>query len=679
MAVARLLTRAGADLAAWMGPDVPAPRHDGARQDADDDRRWVKIDFEQAEPAGKWIQLRYRTSFYDRLERPLIRFRTHDGVVEAPLAAALFGSAQWIGLAPATTNLVAVSSTGSLERSDFAIERCRTLTLADLARQAVEADAWRAVRTSAVPLLTSPDRARQALAIEAGCYPLRRYHEWRARHLRPLDIAGLDRPRHDWSNGLHVRYVCRKTSSNLPEVQATRRSLEKQAYPNWSLVLLSEGEGGLCPVDGCQKILSASPDAAPSELLGGLGQAAVLAPIVAGSQAPDYATAVLAEFAAANPHHDLLYADEDEVDAQGRYSNPRLKPDWSPCLQRHASYVADALFVRASAVERSGMTADQLSQPRFVASLFDRAAACRVGHVRRVLLTRESARVDGARLTRHRPSPSPSRVEATIVIPTKDRADLLASCIAGLKNARSADIEVVIVDNGSQERRTAELYESLSTDRRFRIVHAPGPFNFAQLCNDGAREARSSALLFLNNDIVPLDDDWLGHLVPWVYEDTVGAVGARLLYPSGRLQHGGMVLGLKGNAGHVGIGDAGDSVGYLGRLAGPHEVMAVTGACLAVERRKFESVGGFDADCFPVELNDVDLCLRLKARGWSSLVAPACRLIHHESATRGRTRSSPARYPREHDAFRRRWGAAIYDDPYFHPALALTSTQAALG
>jgi GT2 family glycosyltransferase len=270
-------------------------------------------------------------------------------------------------------------------------------------------------------------------------------------------------------------------------------------------------------------------------------------------------------------------------------------------------------------------------------------------------------------------------MDVTVVIPTKDQANLLEICIAGLKRTKHARIEIIVVDNGSREERTKEVYRTLAHDPKFRIVYAPGRFNFAKLCNEGARVGRSSALLFLNNDVEILDDNWVTYLLPWAYKRSIGAVGAKLLYPSGRVQHGGMVLGLKGNAGHVDTGIAGDSPGYLGRFALPHEVMAVTGACLAVERAKFEAVGGFDAEHFPVELNDVDLCLRLRAKGWCSIMVPGCCLIHHESATRGRTHSAHLRYPKENDAFRKRWGEMIFDDPYFHPALSLTSMQVALG
>lgn len=263
----------------------------------------------------------------------------------------------------------------------------------------------------------------------------------------------------------------------------------------------------------------------------------------------------------------------------------------------------------------------------------------------------------------------------SIIIPTRDKVHLLKACLEGIGRITDTRLEIILLDNGSREEATRQYYRALTSDPRIRILHDPRPFNFARMCNEGAAAAQFPVLLFLNNDVQPVDTRWLNALIAWTLDASIGAVGAKLLYPDGRLQHAGLVLGLKGRSGHVEMGVAGEAKGYLGRLATPHEVSAVTGACLAVEQAKFHAVGGFDADHFPIELNDVDLCLRLGQRGWRTLLVPDSVLIHHESATRGQTRRSEERYPREHDAFARRWGPVTGSDPYFHPALALTSTK----
>ena len=159
----------------------------------------------------------------------------------------------------------------------------------------------------------------------------------------------------------------------------------------------------------------------------------------------------------------------------------------------------------------------------------------------------------------------------------------------------------------------------------------------------------------------------------------VGAVGAKLYYPDGRLQHGGVVLGLDGFAGHVQRAAAADDPGYLGMLAWPREVAAVTGACLAVEARKFFEVGGFDEARLPIEYNDIDLCLRLAERGYKSVFEPRAQLMHRESASRGGNPRLDSRYAAEHGYFRERWAHRLRDDPYFHPALSLDALEIALG
>jgi GT2 family glycosyltransferase len=157
----------------------------------------------------------------------------------------------------------------------------------------------------------------------------------------------------------------------------------------------------------------------------------------------------------------------------------------------------------------------------------------------------------------------------------------------------------------------------------------------------------------------------------------IGAVGAKLLYPDGRLQHGGLALGVGGRAAHYERLLEADDPGYFGRLGVAHEVSAVTGACLAVEARKFHAVGGFDAENLPVDLSDVDLCLRLAERGWRCVMAPEATLLHRESASRGEGGGS-RRYGAEIAWFRRRWAHQIGDDPYFHPSLSLDATHPAL-
>jgi GT2 family glycosyltransferase len=211
------------------------------------------------------------------------------------------------------------------------------------------------------------------------------------------------------------------------------------------------------------------------------------------------------------------------------------------------------------------------------------------------------------------------------------------------------------------------------------VLKRPGPFNFSALCNAGAAEARAETLVFLNNDTEVVSAHWLDRLTAWTVLPSVGAVGAKLLYPNGRLQHTGIVLGVDGHATHFERFRPPDEPGFFGNVNLPHEVSAVTGACLAVEKAKFEVVGGFDAANLPVEFSDIDLCLRLAEKGWTALFEPAAVLIHHEAASRKVWRSQEKRYAGQVAYFRSRWRHVLRDDPYFHPALSLDWHTAALG
>ena len=229
---------------------------------------------------------------------------------------------------------------------------------------------------------------------------------------------------------------------------------------------------------------------------------------------------------------------------------------------------------------------------------------------------------------------------------TRDNADFLRRTIAGiLEKTRFARLDLVIVDNGSTAPRALRLLRSVEMDERVTLLHAPEPFNYSALNNLGAAKARGDVLVFLNNDMEIIEPEWLRELAERAIDPQVGAVGCKLLYPDGRIQHAGVVLGIGEGAGHFDAGRRDGEPGWLGRNLIPHEASAVTGACLAVERAKFAAAGGFDAR-LPVEYNDIDLCLRLDELGFAALWTPFARVVHFELASAARRRfgvSTPTR------------------------------------
>jgi GT2 family glycosyltransferase len=261
-----------------------------------------------------------------------------------------------------------------------------------------------------------------------------------------------------------------------------------------------------------------------------------------------------------------------------------------------------------------------------------------------------------------------------IVIPTRDRAHLLAVCLRALfERTEYGDFEVVIVDNGSREPRTFELFREFA-DRypdRLAVVRDEGEFNFSRLVNRGVRAVCGPYLLLLNNDVEAVNDTWLRTMLEQVQRPAVGCVGARLLYPDGTVQHAGVVISRVGTAVHIFNRASPSALGRGNRLSTVTNYSAVTGACLLVRRSVYDEVGGFD-ESFAVDFNDIDFCLRVRQAGYHNVLVPEAELIHHESATRGHPRASlesSQRLDAETALFRSRWTSYISSDPCVSPHL----------
>jgi GT2 family glycosyltransferase len=228
----------------------------------------------------------------------------------------------------------------------------------------------------------------------------------------------------------------------------------------------------------------------------------------------------------------------------------------------------------------------------------------------------------------------------SLIVPFKDRLELLRNCLGSLRLGSYRDFEVVLVDNGSGERRTRRFLRRLEGRRGARVVDCPGPFNFSRLCNEGARRASGDYVLFLNNDTEVLAPDWLEQLLVVARHPQVGAAGATLLYPDRTIQHVGIFPRADGSWVHPYRGRPEDEPGDRGELGQVRAVPAVTAACLLMRRPRFLALGGFD-ERLPLTFGDVDLCCRLRERGLLVVVTPHARLWHFESLSRGYAVDSP--------------------------------------
>jgi GT2 family glycosyltransferase len=325
--------------------------------------------------------------------------------------------------------------------------------------------------------------------------------------------------------------------------------------------------------------------------------------------------------------------------------------------------------------------ATPIHQPGFLARLprLDRAAATRAliqanqAHFAARRIRAEMAPGPGElfpALRVRRPAP---RGKVSVLIPTRDRVDLLKPCLESLfATADLALHEVIVLDNDSTDPETLAYFAQL-VQSGVRVIRVGGPFNFAKIINKGASIATGHYLLLLNNDVEALEPGWLEEMLGRMAEPDVGAVGATLLWPGGVVQHGGVVLGPSFAAGHAFNERIDGDPGYADLLCATHEVSAVTAACLLTNRRAFLELGGFDSLHFPVNFNDVDYCLKLRAKGLRIVQAVHAKLLHRESASRGLDRRADQkdRFARELDSLRAIWGSVLCADPCYHPALSL--------
>lgn len=259
----------------------------------------------------------------------------------------------------------------------------------------------------------------------------------------------------------------------------------------------------------------------------------------------------------------------------------------------------------------------------------------------------------------------------SIILPTRDRVDLLRPCIDSIMDAAAeypGEMEILVVDNDSVEPSTQAYFAALTADPRIRIIPFRGIFNWAAINNFAAAEAKGEVLIFLNNDTMVLTRDWCAELVSNAVRPDVGAVGARLLYQDGTIQHAGVLLGVEGVAAHDSLGETTEDGGYYGRSHLQRECGAVTGACLASRRDVFFEVGGFDALSLKVAFNDVDYCMKLRQAGYRVIYNPFAVLYHFESKSRGRdlAASQQARHRAETLTFRARWGGDEVQDPFYN-------------
>jgi GT2 family glycosyltransferase len=638
---------------------------------------WLRID---ADLGGRhFVEITYRASLLDDPVRPILRFSTDRAVVDRILPGPVAGAAVWRGALPKGTRAVSISPASRPGRFDFAVESIRPVGLGEML-----ASTWRRKPAKLwsyfLPTLFGyAAEAENALDWVNNSEPVDSFESFLARRERAFDIDGIDAPRCDWRDGPLFAILLSAEDAALDALARTLDSAAAQIYPHLRLVLVTAREDAraLISARGDRRFTAALPD----DALTALPSDAFASRLAPGDALAPHALACVAEAAARAPQAQAFYFDEIIRTAEGR--RPSFKPGWSPLFQAARPYLGRGLFVALGSLSPTDAPAARRhAEPELEGAFRSAAARLRpdqIVQIRRWLLTRDDeAPAEPEPVIEAAPAaPPPS---ASIILLTRDKPELLGPCLDSvLRLSTHPDFELVVVDNGSRRADTLAILDAAAQDARVRILKRPGAFDFAAFNNEAAAQTRGEVLVFLNNDTIVLSADWLERLTRPALDPNAGAIGALLTFPDGRVQHAGVVVGIGQDAGHFGALVSPEAPGWLDRVRHVHETMAVTAACMAVERRKFEAVGGFDSEHLPIEFNDTDLCLRLAERGWTSRYEPSVRLVHLESASRGSAMFRPMSvYARERDYFRDRWRHVIRDDPFHHPALSLYARHVAL-
>ena len=416
-----------------------------------------------------------------------------------------------------------------------------------------------------------------------------------------------------------------------------------------------------------------------------------------------------------HPDWQVIYSDEDSVSQEGVFSNPYFKPDFNIDLCRSAPYAIGGLMVvrRTLFAALAGFRPDMegVEYWDLLLRAQERAGSQGIGHIADILYHRYS---DGGHCMRPVEMVRESRMQVlrehfvrsgqnvvlgdgllpgsfhvfykhtrqplvSVIIPTKDQPRLIRRCVESfLDKTEYLNYELLMIDNGTSDAEALAFLNEISGHPKVRVLSYPQPFNFSAMNNLTARESKGDYLLLLNNDTAVVHEQWLDEMVSHALRPEVGIVGARLLFPDGRVQHDGVILGLAGlPADHVYISQDAEAPGYFGRAQLTQALSAVTAACLMVRKSIYFEVGGLDEADFKVSYNDVDFCLKVREAGFGVVWTPYATLLHEGSISQGGGTEDKSkedkvrRFRAEAQAMFDKWPRQIAFDPAYNRNLCL--------
>ncbi len=414
--------------------------------------------------------------------------------------------------------------------------------------------------------------------------------------------------------------------------------------------------------------------------------------------------------------YDVIYSDEDKIDEDGRRYDPYFKPDWMPDLFNCQNFVSHLGVYRKKVVDSvggfqvgyegaqdwdlmmrisevvpydnithlpfilyhwraiQGSTAKAKSEKSYAEIAQERTIQ---DHFKRINI-RVNLQAEPHGFWRVQYLLNGNFPKVSIIIPTKNHADILKRCITSvIEKTTFPNYEILVIDNGSSEKETLDYLYNLQDNNLARILEFPKAFNYSAINNFGVHQSKGEVVVLLNNDTEIISNNWLEEMVSLAIRPDTGAVGAKLYYPDDTIQHAGVILGIMGVANHAYLNQPRTTLGQMGRAMLTQNYSAVTGACLAVEKRKFLEVGGLNESDLKVAFNDIDFCIKLLMAGYHNVWTPYAELYHYESASRGYedTPEKQERFNNEVLYMLDKWQDFLKNDPAYNLNLSLEVTN----
>lgn len=520
-------------------------------------------------------------------------------------------------------------------------------------------------------------------------------------------------------------------NANLDWLREAVDSIRKQLYPNWELCIADDCSPNPAvrrELEALQKSdqrihvifreknghISAASNSAMESATGDW-----LALMDQDDLLPEDALYHIAYTIISNPKAGIIYSDEDKIDETGRRFDPYFKSDWNPDLFLSHNMVSHLGVYQRDLVQRLGgfregfegsqdydlamrmiemLTPEQIVHiPKILyhwRSHSDSTAqagsnknyALLAGqktlddHFKRTGVAARAELLDFGMYRTHYALPNDMPL-VSLIIPTRNGLSLIKQCIDSIvEKTTYTNYEIIIVDNNSDDPDTLAYFAAIKDDERIRVLRDERPFNYSALNNAAVEQAKGQYVGLLNNDIEVISPNWLSEMLSIASQPGVGAVGAKLWYPDDTLQHGGVIVGLGGVAGHAHSRIKRTDLGYFGRASLIQTMSAVTAACLVIRKDIYNEVGGLDEVNLAVAFNDVDFCLKVQSAGYRNIWTPFAELYHHESATRGLDDApeKKRRFLSEVQHMKEAWSTDTWKDPSYNPNLALDQSDFSL-